>query len=157
MFNEKTQTVEANFQTRLADKHCEMILGAPNVHNRVDVVIFECNIHHTVHTVSGMQKTTSVPNSMHKIESTLVKSIEKEIKGLSSSERSPFKVSSVEDVKKLSFSKQKEEVIKKYAPLLWKLFNTTVKKRGVYRTSHTYRIRNTTTLIQYLHEHECYN
>ena len=145
-----------------------MILGAPNVHNRVDVVIFECNIHHTMHTVSGMQKTTSVPNSMHEIESTLVKSIEKEIKDLSSSERSPFKVSSVEDVKKFSFSKQKEEVIEKIRSVTVEAFliqqqlteglkNGTVKKRGVYRTSHIYRIRNTTTLLQYLHEHECYN
>ena len=50
---------------------------------------------------SGMQKVTNVPNAMHEIESTLIKSIEKEVKDLSSSERSPFRIASVEDVKKI--------------------------------------------------------
>jgi hypothetical protein len=77
---------------------------------------------------SGMQKVTNVPNHMHKIESTLIKSIEKEVKDLSSSERSPFRVSSVDDVKKFSFSKQKEEVIEN-APLLWKLLNAAAVNR----------------------------
>ena len=77
---------------------------------------------------SGMQKVTNVPNHMHKIESTLIKSIEKEVKDLSSSERSPFRVSSVEDIKKFSFSKQKEEVIEN-APFSLEAFECSSSKQ----------------------------
>jgi hypothetical protein len=70
---------------------------------------------------------------MQEIESVVVKCIGKEVKSLSSSECSPFKVSSIEDVEKFSFSRQNEELIKN-APLLWKLLKVAaINKRAQNR------------------------